>query len=319
MEVKKRYCPSCGNKTNDGRCEICGRATKPVSMRIHEVELDIIEDDVAGDNKAQFSGDQGYEEAKLQHAQSKRRPTLQMKAGEHPYYEHSSKAIIDYSQIARQLTSKLAPFLVVIIIIIIAFVLGLSDEEKEPAGNNEPAVMQGNFFDHVSEEHSVGNLTCSLTKKDGKDYVMMENNSEEYISADLMSHKAALRYVNLLPPHTTLYAVPYADEASSCSVENATGYKFDFNKPEISYHLIQTKDDLRYDLDAAADETQIQNMLMYTLSGYIQSYFDYYDIEIYIKNEIAYDVFVEIDEFVHVNVVNRDGFEPIDSFRFDLT
>ena len=39
MEKKQRYCPSCGAKTNDAVCEICGRHTKPISERYHEKNL----------------------------------------------------------------------------------------------------------------------------------------------------------------------------------------------------------------------------------------------------------------------------------------
>ena len=320
MEVKKRYCPSCGNKTNDGRCEICGRATKPVSMRIHEVELDIIEDDVVGDNKAQFSGDQGYEEAKQQHAQSKRRPTLQMKAGEHPYYDHGSKAEHDYSQIVRQLSVKLAPFLVAFVIVTIAFVVGMvNEEESSDIVVDEPAVLQGDFFDHVTQEHAVSNMSCSLTQKDGIEYVMMENNSSEFISADLMSGNVALKYLTLLPPYTRVYADPYAAVEGGCQVKNATAYEVDFYNPTISYHLTQTEDQFRYDLKEPAKAEQIQNMLMHTLSGQAQNGLDYYDITIYIEGEIAYDVFIRSDRAIHVEVSNYPDFEPVDSFRFDLT
>lgn len=49
MEKKKRYCPSCGSKTNDRECSICGRRTKIISSRHEESDLSILVDDVASD------------------------------------------------------------------------------------------------------------------------------------------------------------------------------------------------------------------------------------------------------------------------------
>ena len=49
MEKKKRYCPSCGSKTNDRECSICGRRTKIISSRHEESDLSILDDDVASD------------------------------------------------------------------------------------------------------------------------------------------------------------------------------------------------------------------------------------------------------------------------------
>lgn len=320
MEIKKRYCPSCGNKTNDGRCDICGRVTKPVSMRIHEKELDIIEDDVAGDNKAQFLGDQGYEEAKQQHAKDKQRPTLQMKAGEHPYYDHGSKRSSDLLESIPPFASKLAPFLVALVIAMIAFGVGLlNDDESDEINYEPPKMVQGDFFSHVTRERSVSDLSCSITQKDGMEYVLMENNSSEYISADLVNNNITLKYLTLVPPYTSVYAEPYESMPGRCQVKNATAYEVDFHNPDISYHLTQTEDEFRYDLEEPAEEEQIQNMLIHTWAGNAQSNMDYYDITIYIKGELAYDVFIDSDSEVHMEVSNYPGFDSVGSFSFDLT
>lgn len=320
MEIKKRYCPSCGDKTNDGKCDICGRATKPISMRVHEKELDLVEDDVATDNREQFSGDYGYQEAKHHHARDEQRPTLQMKAGEHPYYEHGSKRSSDLLERIPSFVTKLAPFLVAFVIAMISFGIGFfNDSEDSDEINYEPTVVQGNFFSHVTRERSVSDLSCSLTQKDGIEYVMMENNSSDYISADLMNGDFALKYLTLIPPYTSVYAEPYELGEGGCQVKNATAYEVDFFNPEISYHLTQTEDAFRYDLEEPVEEEQIQNMLIHTLAGQAQNYVDNDNITIYIKGEIAYDVFIYTDSAVHVDVSTYPGFDSVDSFSFDLT
>lgn len=320
MEIKKRYCPSCGDKTNDGKCDICGRATKPISMRVHEKELDLVEDDVANDNREQFSGDHGYQEAKQHHAKDKQRPTLQMKAGEHPYYDHGSKRSSDLLESIPSFANKLAPFLVAFVIAMIVFGIGLLNDGEDPDEiNYEPTLVQGNFFDHVKRERSVSHLSCSLTQKDGIEYVVMENNSSEYISADLVSNDITLKYLALVPPYTSIYAEPYESVDGGCQVENATAYELDFYNPEISYHLTQTEDEFRYDLEKPAEEEQIQNMLIHTWAGLAQDNLEYYDITIYIKGEIAYDVFIDSDSEVHMEVSNYPGFDSVRSFSFDLT
>ena len=53
MEKKKRYCPSCGSKTNDRECSICGRRTKIISSRHEESDLSILVDDVASEVELQ--------------------------------------------------------------------------------------------------------------------------------------------------------------------------------------------------------------------------------------------------------------------------
>lgn len=46
MKKKSRYCPSCGLKTNDSKCIICGRATKSMVHRFEEKELFLVADDI---------------------------------------------------------------------------------------------------------------------------------------------------------------------------------------------------------------------------------------------------------------------------------
>ena len=65
MEKKQRYCPSCGAKTNDAVCEICGRHTKPISERYHEKNLYIVEDDIASNEERQYRNEQKEKKRQL--------------------------------------------------------------------------------------------------------------------------------------------------------------------------------------------------------------------------------------------------------------
>lgn len=84
MEKKTRYCYFCGDKTNDSTCIICGKRTRPASMRVNEQELQLISDDLS-DNLQDFHGDKGNQESLRNHA--KKIDRLHMKVGEHPYFK----------------------------------------------------------------------------------------------------------------------------------------------------------------------------------------------------------------------------------------
>ena len=92
MEKKQRYCPSCGAKTNDAVCEICGRHTKPISERYHEKNLYIVEDDIASNEERQYRNEQKEKEKKtIENAASYERqaqhPNYEYKEFKHPEFE----------------------------------------------------------------------------------------------------------------------------------------------------------------------------------------------------------------------------------------
>lgn len=91
MEKKKRYCPSCGAKTNDAVCEICGRHTKAISERYHEKNLYILEDDVASDEERQYTIDQKEKVKKTKEnaasfEREAKHPNYEYKAFQHPNF-----------------------------------------------------------------------------------------------------------------------------------------------------------------------------------------------------------------------------------------
>lgn len=120
MEKKTRYCHFCGDKTNDMVCTICGKATKPVSLRMKETELHLVSDDIA-DTRESFSGDQGHAESKRYHAQRQSRK-LFMENGEHPYYQQGKNKETQGPAIVRAISVMAV---IVVFILLVCLMLGI--------------------------------------------------------------------------------------------------------------------------------------------------------------------------------------------------
>lgn len=116
MEKKKRYCPSCGLKTNEYQCLICGRSTKSLARRFEEEELRILEDDIAAAEDLRVQEETKIEKEKGQ----KKVKQLYEKYAVHP------ESIVDVREKIvknRPKSKKFIRFFVSLIIMVVAMIL----------------------------------------------------------------------------------------------------------------------------------------------------------------------------------------------------
>lgn len=128
MEYKKRYCPHCGNKTNDLHCDICDRNTKPTGERYKEAELNLVDDDIQMDkynqadkttgSNSDFIGDNGNNERNTYHKE-KNKLKLNMEEGKHPYYSKEKSSNL----IPEGFFKGMALLAVVVVVIVIGFIV----------------------------------------------------------------------------------------------------------------------------------------------------------------------------------------------------
>ncbi len=315
MEKKTRYCPSCGNKTNDATCEICGRSTKPISMSTHERELDLIKDDIDIHQKHEFRGDQGHQESKATHHTRKKAPYLHLKAGEHPYESEAKTKRFTIPSDQQELI-KAIPMLVSVVGIIVAFIIGLQSNDDEDSFENY-TVLQGNFYDYISDEGTVAQVTCSLEKGQGVDYYRLDNPTTYFVSGEVSIDHQSFTYVSLMQPNSTLM-IPTTSRAGQCQMEVDSSYDFAFHRPTIDYHIEEKENKIRYTFAKGTEIEDMKEVLKHSLAGYVQSSYTYDDIRIYEQEEQVYKVVLEVDEQIHVTMQPLDESRYTQRFSFGL-
>lgn len=307
MEKKQRYCPSCGAKTNDAVCEICGRHTKPISERYHEKNLYIVEDDIASNEERQYRNEQKEKEKKtIENAASYERqaqhPNYEYKEFKHPEFEkpkfehprmkfergkRQRQAHI-YKEDKRQGPStilKNAMGIIIFVLLLIAFiaynVFASSSHEFEDYNNDSAYTELSN--DALVNDHPVTKIDCSVEK--GK---VILTNPSDYVINGFLNDKA-ITHVIVFPQQQL--RMELQDVAGACPFDGTEESSLLIDKPEISYRYETriTKDNVRtsklYVHDALSDE-ELESICHYLLSyGIYQQLTDEERISLYVEKE----------------------------------
>lgn len=305
MNVKKRYCPFCGSKTNDHICEICGRNTKPIEMLAHERELDLVKDDICFDTH----------EEKASRSGSSKRPTLHMHQGEHPYYEEAKKK--EAFSFNTEQMKKGFTFIIVIVIIVICVVSSIFKDREE-----EESTTYTYFQDYATyHDEAPENLSCKVTRAGG-DYMMVVNNdSDEFISYELRNEKDELvRYISYMQPHSTRKASAYNEKISQCNIQYDYSYTFDYHNPDVPYHIEESDDEIIYQLDEDVSDDELRDILQYTLAGYAQGNYSDQMIYIEVAHTQAYRVSLDLQAHrIYVYFEALNDYPVLDDFDFEMT
>lgn len=305
MDVKKRYCPFCGSKTNDHICEICGRNTKPIEMLAHEKELDLVKDDICLDKH----------EEKTTHTSSHKRPVLHMHQGEHPYYEEVKKKEA-FSFNSEQMKKGLS-VLVAVVIVIIAIVSSIFEDKTE----EDPETYV--YFDDYATYHDEApeNLSCEVKKLGGDNVMVVNNDSDEFLTYELLNEKdEMIRYIAYMQPHSTRMASAYNEQISQCKIQYDYSYSLDYHNPSVPYHIQESDDEIIYQLDQNVSENELHDILQYTMAGYVQGNYDDQMISVEISSTQAYRVSLDVQERrVYVYFEAMNDYPSINDFDFEMT
>ena len=257
MEKKKRYCPSCGSKTNDRVCLICGRKTKIISSRHEESELSILEDDVAS-------------EVEL-HAEEE----LDKQIEKQEVVQKKSSCI-----------KKLIAIPFYIIFMILAILLGVGISTQTPIDKEEVEsyheLTNSDMMFYEADELSMDMISVNTQDK----YAIIQNNTswELYFSYDEGEH-----WAQLLP-------YQYIDDIRSSKVEDLQlefANQYIFAQEDVNYTLYYTnefeknKTMIKYDvyIDQALEEDEYLS-IGYTIMTYMLNRDEYYNpIELSFKNK----------------------------------
>ena len=257
MEKKKRYCPSCGSKTNDRVCLICGRKTKIISSRHEESELSILEDDVAS-------------EVEL-HAEEE----LDKQIEKQEVVQKKSSCI-----------KKLIAIPFYIIFMILAILLGVGISTQTPIDKEEVEsyheLTNSDMMFYEADELSMDMISVNTQDK----YAIIQNNTswELYFSYDEGEH-----WAQLLP-------YQYIDDIRSSKVEDLQlefANQYLFAQEDVNYTLYYTnefeknKTMIKYDvyIDQALEEDEYLS-IGYTIMTYMLNRDEYYNpIELSFKNK----------------------------------
>ena len=257
MEKKKRYCPSCGSKTNDRVCLICGRKTKIISSRHEESELSILEDDVAS-------------EVEL-HA------------------EEELDKQIEKQEVVQKKSSRIKKLIAIpfyIIFMILAILLGVGISTQTPIDKEEVEsyheLTNSDMMFYEADELSMDMISVNTQDK----YAIIQNNTswELYFSYDEGEH-----WAQLLP-------YQYIDDIRSSKVEDLQlefANQYIFAQEDVNYTLYYTnefeknKTMIKYDvyIDQALEEDEYLS-IGYTIMTYMLNRDEYYNpIELSFKNK----------------------------------
>ena len=257
MEKKKRYCPSCGSKTNDRVCLICGRKTKIISSRHEESELSILEDDVAS-------------EVEL-HA------------------EEELDKQIEKQEVVQKKSSRIKKLIAIpfyIIFMILAILLGVGISTQTPIDKEEVEsyheLTNSDMMFYEADELSMDMISVNTQDK----YAIIQNNTswELYFSYDEGEH-----WAQLLP-------YQYIDDIRSSKVEDLQlefANQYLFAQEDVNYTLYYTnefeknKTMIKYDvyIDQALEEDEYLS-IGYTIMTYMLNRDEYYNpIELSFKNK----------------------------------
>ena len=266
MEKKKRYCPSCGSKTNDRVCLICGRKTKIISSRHEESELSILEDDVAS-------------EVEL-HA------------------EEELDKQIEKQEVVQKKSSRIKKLIAIpfyIIFMILAILLGVGISTQTPIDKEEVEsyheLTNSDMMFYEADELSMDMISVNTQDK----YAIIQNNTswELYFSYDEGEH-----WAQLLP-------YQYIDDIRSSKVEDLQlefANQYLFAQEDVNYTLYYTnefeknKTMIKYDvyIDQALEEDEYLS-IGYTIMTYMLNRDEYYDpVELSFKNKETKEAYEKV-------------------------
>lgn len=321
MEKRSRYCPFCGNKTNDSHCEICGKTTRPIAMSDKEKELDIIKDDTY-DTSAQNLRHDHIDET--YHA-GKKKAKLKFQDG-HPYFDIGKNAAgikVD-PKLIRKLIS-LIPFAVVIIIIVFSFVTSFEKEEAPFELNiespNEWENTHTSYFEYVDYEfNKSSNATCEVSKSLNDTTVIITNPSDYFLDNDIILSNGETYYNTMQQPHSQKNFEFFGTQIDSCRIDNETVSSFAFHKPKIRYHIEEVGVLCNIYIDeASVNKEDFSDLMMYISAGYeMQNDLDFYQFHIYVDNQQAYDMEAySVDGEITLSFQSQNkAFEEMESFVF---
>lgn len=243
MAKKERYCPSCGNKTNDYACDICGRNTKSMKDKTSEEMLHIIDDDMEdGSFKQDFTGDHGNRESTAYH-KDKKDSKLHFETGGHPYFEHRKKTQQNVN--VSRVISIIAPIVVVIIFCGVLFGINVDSEfnsEDEVYLDESDSNMFTEDLTSTLENHTIfveKNIPIhTSTKKIGETtYIVMKNDSIYHVVGEL-THSDMVDEVTIAPNSSVNLEI--ADN-ETYQFASTNVFYFDFDRIDIDYTYQETR------------------------------------------------------------------------------
>lgn len=266
MEKKKRYCPSCGSKTNDRECSICGRRTKIISSRHEESDLSILDDDVASD--VELHAEEEIDE------QIARQEVIQKKA-------------------SRKKMLLAIPIYIIFVIMAILFGVGVMNQtpldEEEVEDYHDLTESDMLFYD--ADELSMDMISVDTQDK----YAVIQNNTpwELYFTYDEEEY-----WDKLLP-------YEYIDDIRSSQVEDlqlAYANQYLFAEEDINYTLYYTnvydKDRTMIKYDVYIEEALEEDEYMAigeTIMTYLLNRDEYFDpVELSFKNKETKEAYEKV-------------------------
>ena len=263
MEKKKRYCPSCGSKTNERECMICGRKTKLISSRHEENDLSILEDDIASDAELQ-------EEAKVD--------------------EQITKQEVVKKKSSRRKMILMIP--IYIILAVMAILLGTSQsplEEEEVENYHE--LTESDMLFYEADELSMDMISVDTQDK----YAIIQNNTpwELYFTYD------EEEYWEKLLPYEYIDDIR-SSQVEDLQLAYANEYIFALD--DINYTLYYTneyekrKTSIKYDvyIDEALEEDEYM-AIGETIMTYLLNRDEFYDpVELSFKNKETKEAYEKV-------------------------
>ena len=290
MERKSRYCPQCGLKTNDMRCEICDRPTKRVTERVHESYLNLVSDDIET-----FDHIETLDQMEVKNkAKSEQREDIvddmqvdldNVKKNVRPHRNPKTSATSFSTSSFDQIKEKLkAVFTVVMVIVVIGNVIYSMTRNDSSL---ETSTYEQDYSEYLSavEESTPYDFTV-ITKDNGEMYGHLVNASPYYLQ---------MRFYDTsddspidVGPH--MYIEPYSDRnftvfTTDINSEVIGTYDLDFHKPTISYVYEIDKDGYSQNiikLKEVPSEEEIDNLMQHIFAGK-QIDFGYNDVNIHVQ------------------------------------
>lgn len=329
MEKKGRYCADCGCKTNEYKCPICDRITKPISAYHRDGDLCLLEDDIQKDETTHdFTGDQGQKESRQYHYERRQHNKLRINPGEHPYYETGKKT---GNQMKYKPDVKIIQviggiiFVVVIVIALFSSIDTPSETSTSPEGNAVIKWDDGTEFGNLEETSEASNVSCTLEKEDGILYARLINPSPYFavvLLEDEDEYALNLDNDSIIQPFSQQdKRVIDAGNIKECNVYELQSYELTSPTTTLEYRLLYVPFTTTNKVDVVLKENgtvdEISEFAKYLYAGMIEvNDLNIEEIHIYFEKQdeknLLYKVYMDYDNTT-INFEPANDNIPIES------
>lgn len=316
METRKRYCPSCGDKTNDSSCCVCGRATKSINDRYTEKELSLVEDDLKKyASTSDFTGDEGNKESNAYHKSNK--PILKYGNDSHPYYETDGrKQKVSSSTRLEDAIDFKKIFIVVIAVLVLVgclIFLGMSsfaakqiesslidvDGEVIKTGFKEEVASLDKYY--VKANNRNASLTLDIQKEDGLRNLVIHNPTKYFVYAEIEENGTVDWLGSAMAPFETRVLKSFEEDAKV----NVDAYKltitdtfhYSYLEPLFPYTMDKSDySDIKFYLSKMPNEEELINFMKYQITSCSLVYtMTPTQGKIYVQDQLAYTFEVDAE------------------------